>query len=65
MLSKKAIPEKVVKDTANKSAAERTLDAELKAVFPMRQWSWEQRRAYESRLDAVLQAHIFGKTPTE
>ncbi len=52
---------KPVEKTANSPAAEQTLDAELKAAFPMRQWSWEQRRAYEESLDPVLYAHIVGK----
>jgi hypothetical protein len=57
--------EKPAEKTANRPAPERTLDAELKAAFTMRQWNWEQRRAYQGRLDAVLRAHIFGNVPSE
>jgi hypothetical protein len=52
--------EKPAEKTANRPAPERTLDAELKAAFPMREWIWEQRRAYRESLDPVLYAHLFG-----
>ena len=41
---------------------EQVLDVELKMAFPMRQWSWAQRRRYTERLDAVLYQHIMGRS---
>jgi hypothetical protein len=41
---------------------EQVLDVELKMTFPMRQWSWGQRRRYTEGLDAVLYQHIMGKS---
>ena len=41
---------------------EHMLNVELQKAFPMRQWSWAQRRRYMEGLDAVLYQHIGGRS---